>query len=333
MSHLASGYPLVSVVTPVYNTADHFAECIESVLAQTYPNWEYIIADNRSNDGTPEIAQRYVGKDERIRYLRFEEFLDQVPNYNRALRQISPESRFTKVIQADDWMFPECLERMVAQAMLDPKIGVVGCYLLRGRQVGAQALAYEESVIGGAEAIRRHLLTGRSPFGSPSSVLYRSDLLREREHFYDENSIVDDTLACYELLRESSFGFVHQVLVYVRVDNPSITSGIESYNPYLLHERILLQHFGREYCGEREFESRRAELKQRYEDYLAMEAFSGREAEFWEYHRRGLKEMGEDLKVRRRWGLWWRGLAAHLLNPLQSLRRLWARWRGRPARS
>ena len=61
-----SKQPLVSVVTPVYNGATDLAQCIESVLAQTFPHWEYIIVNNHSTDGTLEIAERFARMDERI---------------------------------------------------------------------------------------------------------------------------------------------------------------------------------------------------------------------------------------------------------------------------
>ena len=62
--------PLVSVVTPVYNGETTLCECIESVLAQTYPNWNYVIVDNCSTDRTHDIAQEYAVKDARIRVHR-----------------------------------------------------------------------------------------------------------------------------------------------------------------------------------------------------------------------------------------------------------------------
>jgi len=62
--------PLVSIITPTYNHQEFIAECIDSVLAQTYFEWEQIIIDDGSTDGTPRIISRYV--DKRIKYIRQE---------------------------------------------------------------------------------------------------------------------------------------------------------------------------------------------------------------------------------------------------------------------
>src|SRR5206468_9138726 len=80
-----SSIPLVSIVTPFFNTAPYLAECIESVLAQSFTQFEYILMDNCSTDGSAQIAARYASRDARIRLIRCSEFLSQLANYNRAL--------------------------------------------------------------------------------------------------------------------------------------------------------------------------------------------------------------------------------------------------------
>src|SRR5713226_1044787 len=94
--------PLVSVVTPFYNTAPYLAECIESVLAQSYSQFEYILMDNCSTDGSSEIAATYASREPRIRLIRCSQFVPQLPNYNRALAEISDDSIYCKIVQADD---------------------------------------------------------------------------------------------------------------------------------------------------------------------------------------------------------------------------------------
>ena len=60
--------PLVSVVTPFYNSTQYLAECIESVLAQTHGEFEYILSDNCSTDGSTDIAESYARRDSRIQF-------------------------------------------------------------------------------------------------------------------------------------------------------------------------------------------------------------------------------------------------------------------------
>lgn len=106
-----SSRPLVSVVTPTYNHERFIAQCIESVLAQTYPHWEMIIVDDGSTDKTAEIVKRY--QDPRIRYFHQEH---QGPfrlgeTYNFALRQ--SQGDLIAILEGDDWWPPDKLEKMV----------------------------------------------------------------------------------------------------------------------------------------------------------------------------------------------------------------------------
>lgn len=314
--------PFVSVVTPVYNTDAYIAEAIESVIAQTYQNWEYIIANNKSTDRSAEIAREYAAKDSRIRVIDNDEFLAQVPNYNNALRLISPEGKYCKVLQADDWLFPECLARMVEVAERSDSIAIISAYQLKGDTIGCQGLRYEQQVISGREACRLHLLERKSLFGNPSSIMYRSDLVRERNPFFDEVSMLEDTEVCYDLLRGRDFGFVHALLVYLRVDNESITSKFESFNPYLLHELILVRKYGPELLDEDEYERRSHDLEKMYRKYLGEAVLANRRDEFWEYHLRGLQQIDYRL-TKRKLTSWAAGAVADLaLNPKNTVERL-----------
>src|SRR5690242_19722118 len=94
--------PLVSVVTPVYNGAQYLRECVESVLDQTYSRWDFTIVNNCSTDRTLEIAQAYAAKDSRIKVHTNDRFMPVMENYNNALRQISADTCYCKVLAADD---------------------------------------------------------------------------------------------------------------------------------------------------------------------------------------------------------------------------------------
>src|SRR6476646_9765013 len=135
--------PLVSVVTPFYNSERDLARCIESVLDQRYPNFEYVLVDNQSTDGSHEIARSYADHDDRIRLLTTDRFLSQVENYNFALTQISADSRWCKIRQADDWLYPQCLAEMVAVGEASPTVGLVSSYSWRGEQILCLGLPHD----------------------------------------------------------------------------------------------------------------------------------------------------------------------------------------------
>ena len=134
--HKSDSNPLVSVVTPFYNTREYLPECIESVLRQTYGNWQYTLVDNCSTDGSSEIAAGYASRfPEKIRVIRTPSFLSQVQNYNFALSSISPSAKYCKMVQADDWIFPVCIQSMVDVAEAHPTVGIVSAYELEGTDV------------------------------------------------------------------------------------------------------------------------------------------------------------------------------------------------------
>jgi len=284
--------PLVSVVTPVYNTEKYLADCIESVLGQSYDHWEYVIVNNCSTDRSLEIAQHYAGQDDRIRIHNNSRFLNQMENWNHAMRQISAESQYCKVVHADDWLFPACLAQMVAVAEADPSVGMVGAYRLDEDQVNLDGLPYPSPAISGRNLCRSALLGGPYLFGSPTSLLIRSDLVRARPTFYNEANIHADKEVCYDLLQNSDFGFVHQVLTYTRRHNETTTTFIRRFETYRIGHLIILKKYGPIYLTPEEYERR---LKQRIEahyKFLGEKVFELKEKAFWRYHKNELEKLG-----------------------------------------
>ncbi|MGA9672574.1 MAG: glycosyltransferase family 2 protein [Terracidiphilus sp.] len=314
--------PLVSIVTPVYNEASHLGECIESVLNQTYSNWDYTIIDNCSTDGTLEIAKQYVAKDRRVRVHHNSRLLGAIQNHNVALRQISPNSKYCKVVFGDDWLFPECLEKMVALAEDCPSVGIVGAYALEGERIAWAGLPYPSHVVGGREICRRHLLEALYVFGSANAVLYRADLVRSRDPFYDESNIHADTDVCFALLKFNDFGFVHQVLTFTRVRPASLsemTNDLGTWYACIL--RILIAH-ARDYLTGEEYDTRLDQLMSEYYGFLGKSLMLGRKPDFWDYHKKVLTQSGLDFSRSRVLVGALQTSLAFALNPGNTVRRL-----------
>ena len=315
--------PLVSVVTPTYNMGQYLAECIESILGQTYRNFEYIIVNNCSTDGTLEIALGYAKKDSRIRVHNNTEFVGVMENHNIALSLISPKAKYCKVVCADDFIFPECLTKMVELAEANPSVGLVGSYSLAGKKVMHSGLEYERAVVSGREICRATLLGGPHVFGSPTSLLYRADLVRRTKTFYPNSSPHCDTTACYQSLEDSDFGFVHQVLSYTRVHPESQTSRGLKFGIVRLEALGDFCRFGPKYLSPAEMKKRRDYLTDWYYDALPRVLLeqSGNK-EFWRQQKAALQELGLQfsfaklLRTALSKGFW------RLLNPSEAVKRL-----------
>jgi glycosyltransferase involved in cell wall biosynthesis len=292
--------PLVSVVTPFYNTAPYLAECIESVLAQTYPHFEYILMDNCSTDGSADIAETYAQRDSRIRLIRCSEFLSQLANYNRAIAQISGVSKYCKIVQADDWIFPECLSSMVRIFDQSDSIGLVSSYWLTDEENAVCGSGYpvRTPMLSGRECARWFLRTGIYIFGSQSTVMYRSSLVRGRESFYDVSVVGHaDFEKCMEILEHWDFGFVYQVLSFMRRDNESIIAKFLSLQGYDQTPYIIAQRYAPVFLDAREAASVTRRSKREYYRALARGALRLRGREFWRFHKAGLKALSEREKI------------------------------------
>jgi glycosyltransferase involved in cell wall biosynthesis len=325
--------PLVSVLTPVYNGAEYLAQCIESVLAQTYSNWEYVIVNNHSTDQTLAIAERYARTDTRIHVHSNDALLDIIANHNRAFHLASAASRYCKIVSADDWLFPECLARMVALAETNPSVGIVGSYQLSGGGkdwrdwcIKWDQVPYPSTVVSGREVGRIHMLGGPDVFGSPTSLLYRADLVREHDRFYPNPTAEADTSACCRCLQKSDYGFVHQVLSYERVHDVRMTTRSQSLNAYLSSNLSDLLAYGRTFLSTEERDRRLEQLLAQYYEFLAISALKLRDRQFWNYHKDRLSALGYPLRSVKLGKAVFMTMMGWVLNPKHAVERLGRSW-------
>jgi glycosyltransferase involved in cell wall biosynthesis len=288
-----SDSPLVTIVTPVYNGERFLDAAIESVLAQTYERWEYVIVDNASTDGTAAVARRHAERDPRIRIVTNPRTVGVIENHNIAFRHVSADSRYVKPLHADDWMFPECLAKMVALAEAHPSVGLVSAYVLVDGWIDLDGLPYPSTVVDGRALARLCLLGGPYVFGSPSSILLRADLVRARAPFFDAASIHADEAACYDVLRDADFGFVHQVLTATRKHAATVSASFAGrVNSYLAGNLWILKRYGPLFLSEGEYRARLAERMDEYYRFLARRVLVGRRRDLWSYHLHALASLG-----------------------------------------
>lgn len=287
--------PLVGVLTPVYNGAAFLAEAIESVLAQSYTNWRYVIVDNQSTDDTNAIASAYAARDPRITVVRNATLLPMLANWNATMRQLPADAAYCKVLHADDQLLPDCLAQMVDLAEANPTVVMVGAYRHQGDQIGLKGLAPHETVLPGRTVGRRFLLQGLRIFGSPSSILVRADAVRRRDQFYDEANLHADTQVALDLLSEGDFGFIHEPLTITRVHEGQNTTFAQRMNSYLPWSLWTIRRHGRAFLDVGEYEALTARKMRQYDFFLAQAMINRRERAFWTYHQSVCKALGRPL--------------------------------------
>lgn len=178
--------PRVSVCIPVYNGAEFIAQAIESVLAQSFMDFELVILDNASIDGTLDVASRFA--DPRIRVERNQATTGAGANWNRALRAARGE--FVKLVSADDYLYEQCLERQL-EGFVAGGENVVLVTSPRdivdesGRRLMTRGLS-RFGLVRGSDARRRVVRSGTNPLGETASALMRASAV-ERVGGFDES--------------------------------------------------------------------------------------------------------------------------------------------------
>ena len=118
--------PLVSVIMPVYNGEKYLAEAIDSILAQTFTDFEFLIVDDGSQDNSAEIIRSYEKRDRRIRFIQLERNMGAAVARNRGIAAAGGE--YITGMDCDDVSLPERLQKQVDFLKSHPEIGGIGAF-------------------------------------------------------------------------------------------------------------------------------------------------------------------------------------------------------------
>ena len=208
--------PIISILTTVYNREKYLAECIESVQNGHFQDYEHIIVDDGSNDGSVALAQAYAAKDARIRVYQNETNLGDYPNRNQAAAHAT--GKYLKYVDADDLIYPwglqilwDCMERF-------PEAGWGLCSLAQDK---ARPFPF---VLDTAEAYRYHYLGPGLFHKAPLSSIIKKDLF-ESVGGFEPYSHAGDYAMWHKLsLKSPALCMSHGIVWYREHDDQSSNS-------------------------------------------------------------------------------------------------------------
>jgi hypothetical protein len=260
---------LVSVVTPVYNGERYLAECIESVLAQTYTDFEYVIVDNCSSDQTRSIAESFAARDARIRLHVNRELLPVAASFNRAASLVSSDARYLKFVCADDLLFKDCLQQMVVVAESHPSVRVVGAHKICGGDPVLDGPPFPDAVMKGVEACKGFFEGRLHLLGSPTSHLIRLPAPLVDGRLFDSKFLHFDIELWIRMLKHGGdLGFVHEVLTFTRIHDEAVSTFAHRMGTATLEFVAILQKHGHAFLSERDFELRMRAHRDDYARFL-----------------------------------------------------------------
>jgi hypothetical protein len=184
--------------------------------------------------------------------------------------------------------------------------------------VNLSGLPYERNIFSGREICRKTLLDGLYVFGSPTSILIRSDYIRKNKQIFDESSVHADKEVCFEFLKYSDFGFVHQILTFTRRHNESVTSANKKLNTHKIGKLVIFFKYGPVFLDKNEYEKRLKKILKNYYRFLSRSILGLKGKEFWAYQKEELAKIGLSISYKRIL----KSLFFELLNLRDSINRL-----------
>lgn len=231
----------VSVCLPTYNCAPYVAEAIESVLGQSYSDFELIIIDNCSTDDTRQIVGTYADRDSRVRLLKNPQNIGMVNNWNRCLQEAQGE--YIKFLFGDDLLSSSsALQKMVSVLDKDRSLALVASarFVIDSGSTIVKLLSRygnRDIIMPGTDVVRDCLLEQRNFIGEPSVVLFRRE--QGKRGFDGRYRQFVDLEMWMHLLEQGAFAYLHEPLCSFRTHDRQATAENLDANVHI-DDQVLL---------------------------------------------------------------------------------------------
>lgn len=217
-------YPSVSIIVPVFNTENYLRRCIDSVINQTFKDWELILVDDGSTDGSALIIKEYVEKYAQIVPF-FQENGGQSKARNEGLKKC--RGKYVFFLDSDDWLEENALSVLVDKIESDD-VDIVCSVANFVDDSGRKSLIrrFNEPYLYNDEILIDALKVGQF-LTSPWAKLYKAEFLKENNLYFPEGFVNEDTahsIMCATLAKKVSFINILSVNVYERIGSTSRTN-------------------------------------------------------------------------------------------------------------
>ena len=217
--------PRVSVCIPVYNCKKYIRQAIGSVLAQEFQDWELVIVNNASKDGTLNEIRQF--SDKRLRLINNDRNIGLEANWNKAVSAARGE--YVKLLPADDFLYPPCLKQQVEVLERSENTSLVLVSCARdivdpdGKRLIVRKYPGRERKISGITAIRTVIRSGTNLLGEPGAILFKRITLKKTGLFDGSIAYVIDVDLWLRMLLHGDLFILSHPLCGFRI-SPGSTS-------------------------------------------------------------------------------------------------------------
>ena len=256
--------PCVSIIIPIYNAEATLRRCVDSVLGQEYANFELILADDGSRDGSGALCDAFASADGRVRVLH-KENTGVSDTRNRAMA--AARGRYLQFLDADDWITPNATKLLVRAAEENQcDLVISDFYRVVGDRVSPKGDIDEDGPLT-REEYAAHMMENPADFyyGVLWNKLYRRDIIEKHQLRMDPDiSWCEDFLFNLEYIRHARRFFALQVPIYYYVKTKgSLASQGMSISKTVRTKLMLFEYYNQFYktvLDEAEYEKRRLKV-------------------------------------------------------------------------